>query len=113
MKEIGIRRVYYSINDNIICENVKDMVSIESSSVTKLLERQLHRAPISDYDYFVDLLRKKLPHSIKRKNLMFFLEHNLSNVLPQCSWYEKKIKGSFNIVIIGNDGVILSCAEII
>ena len=36
MKAVGIRKVYYSISPNeIICEKVKDMISIQASMVDK------------------------------------------------------------------------------
>ena len=33
MKNIKINKVYYSVDNNIICEKVKNMISIQSSSV--------------------------------------------------------------------------------
>jgi len=54
MKAVGVKRVYYSDNnENIICENVKDMLSINSSSVTRII----------DFNYFIKYdFNNVLPH---------------------------------------------------
>ena len=90
MKAVGIRRVYYSISpDEFICENVKDMVSIQSSSVTRHIEKLNGNMLVDDADkYYQDLLSKFFPSSIRRYNLEKFIAHNLTNVLPT---YEVKI----------------------
>jgi deoxycytidylate deaminase len=99
MKSVGIRRVYYSINSyEIICENVKDMVSIQASSVTRQLDKLKRNQLVDNTDlYYKDLLTKLFPSIIKRYNLDNFIAYNLSNVLPT---YEVKIDKETNIVWI-------------
>jgi hypothetical protein len=97
MRAVGIRRVYYSISpDEVICENVKDMVSIQSSSVTRHIEK-LNGNQLVDDKYYQDLLSKFFPPSIKRYNLEKFITHNFTNVLPT---YEVKIDERARLVWI-------------
>lgn len=99
MKAVGIRRVYYSINpDEVICENVKDMVSIQSSSVTRHIEKLNGNPLVDDSDkYYENLLTRMFPSSIRRYNLEKFIAHNLTNVLPT---YEVKIDDRTHLVWI-------------
>jgi hypothetical protein len=103
MKSVGIRKVYYSIsNEEIVCEKVKDMVSIQASSVDRHLER-LKGNPLAfdDKKYFDNLVKTLFPPQIKRYNLEAFIKYNLVNVLPA---YVTKMetKKDFTIVIILN-----------
>ena len=53
MKAVNIKKVYYSDNDgNIICENVKDMISINASSVTKMIDCIKMDSKLSNNDFF-------------------------------------------------------------
>ena len=83
MKSVGIKRVYYSVNsETVICENVKDMISIQSSSVDKHLD-QLNNTEYKDHDsYYESLLLKYFPRTIRKYNLDNFIQYNLSNLLP-------------------------------
>lgn len=84
MKSVGIRRVYYSVSsDQVVCENVKDMISIQSSSVDKYLD-QLNSSKYNDSNsYYENLLIKYFPRSIRRYNLDNFILYNLSHLLPK------------------------------
>ena len=86
MKAVGIRRVYYSVEDRIICEKVNDMVSICSSSVLRLVERQIYHAPEDNTEYFKWLMNIKIPTALKKYNIDNFLTYNLKLVLPTFSW---------------------------
>ncbi len=99
MKAVGIRRVYYSINpDEVICENVKDMVSIQASSVTRHIEKLNGNQFVDDSDKFYEnLLTKMFPSTIRKYNLEKFIAHNLMNVLPT---YQVKIDNRSHIVWI-------------
>jgi len=99
MKVVGIRRVYYSINpDEVICENIRDMVSIQSSSVTRHIEKLNGNQFVDDIDmYYQNLLVKLFPSTIRKYNLDKFIIHNLSNVLPT---YEVKIDIRSHVVWI-------------
>ena len=83
MKIVGIKKVYYSVKpDMIVCEKVKDMISIQASSVTKKIQREYYHAPTDDKTFFEELLKKLFPTQIKKENLNFFLQHNFKFVLP-------------------------------
>ncbi len=86
MKNVGIRKVYYSINSHeTVCENVKDMVSIQASYVTKHIDRMNKALSWDNPDmYYEQLLRKLFPPYIKQYNLDNFIKHNLNNELPLC-----------------------------
>jgi len=42
MKAVGVRKIFYSHNNNIICERVNNMISINSSSIMRKLERDYY-----------------------------------------------------------------------
>lgn len=90
MKYLKIRKVYYSISGNeTVCENVKDMISIQTSSVHKfLLSNKLN---ITIDEHYIKLLKQKFPTEIRRHNLDNFIRYNLSNVLP-----------TYKVIISGN-----------
>lgn len=99
MKTVRIRRVYYSISpDKFICENVKDMVSIHASSITRYIEKLNGNHLVDDANkYYHNLLAKFFPTSIKKYNLETFIAYNFNNVLPT---YEVKIINRSGIVLI-------------
>jgi len=84
MKVVGIRKVYYSVSaDLVICENVKDMISIQSSSVDKHLD-QINSTFYKDHNsYYECLLKKYFPSIIRKHNLDNFIQYNLSHLLPE------------------------------
>jgi len=90
MKDIGIKKVYYStgINEEIICEQVKNMVSIQSSSVTRLLdtnsikEEEKYRLMKDKEYYYLSLFKNLFPRKIKYQNLMYFIDYNFKNIFP-------------------------------
>lgn len=84
MKLVGIKKVYYSVAlNNVVCENVKDMVSIQSSSVAKHIEKLNGNELVDIPDkYYENLLKIYFPSIIKSKNLQSFIQYNLMNVLP-------------------------------
>jgi len=87
MKGVGIRKVYYTDNkQNIICENVKDMISINASSVTKMIDCLRMDLKMSHDDFFENLLKTLFPNKIKKINFEYFIEHDFSNVLPKHSY---------------------------
>ena len=98
MKDLNVNKVYYStgINEEIICETVKNMISIQTSSVTKYL-LALSNVIIKNSNYFENLLIKEFPPKIKEENLLYFLEYNFKNVLPSCGYI---IKNEYNNKVI-------------
>ncbi len=95
MKAVGIRRVHYSVSPTeLVCENVKDMISIQASTVSKHVEKINGTCDVVDdenpHKFYEYLLKKNFPTSIKRYNLDSFIQYNLSNDLPT---YKVKIVG--------------------
>jgi deoxycytidylate deaminase len=118
MKSAGIHKVYYSISaTEIICENIKDMVSIQTSSVTRYLDLNcVSYKDITCIDillYYEKLLQKYFPPYIKKINLDHFIQYNLNILLPS---YKTKIFYQNNkqyICIINMDNLKIIEAEII
>jgi len=92
LRSCGIKNIYYSIDNGIICERVNTIVSINSSSVSRFIERTHYKAPLDDTDYYTRLLINKFPKYIKKSSLLNFLNHNIKNVLPFFTWTIKKDK---------------------
>jgi hypothetical protein len=93
LKACGIKNIFYSTqNGDIICEKVNQIVSINSSSVSRLIERTLYNAPRDNIGYYTYLLLKNFPRQIKKNNLNNFLTHNIKNVLPNFTWNIKNEK---------------------
>lgn len=84
MKAVGIRKVHYSVSPTeLVSENVKDMVSIDASSVTKFLDKIKGNYIFNSSDeYYEKLLTENFPSSIRQFNLDSFIQYNLLNVLP-------------------------------
>ena len=99
MKDLNVNKIYYStgIGNEIICETVKHMLSLQTSSVTKHL-LTLSNTLIKNLNYFEDLLIKKFPPKIKEQNLLYFIKYNFKNILPECKYIIKNEK--FNKIII-------------
>ena len=102
MKDLNVNKVYYStgIGDEIICESIKNMISIQTSAVTKYL-LVLSNVIIINSNYFENLLIKIFPPKIKEENLIYFIEYNFKNVLPKCSYIIKN-ENSNKIIIFYN-----------
>jgi len=102
MKAVNIRRVYYvDYEGNIVSENVRDMISIHASSVTRYIhsikdgESYMGRESI----FFKKLLKTLFPATVKRANFESFVKHDLSTVLPDHTYIIKTEKDT-NVVII-------------
>jgi tRNA(Arg) A34 adenosine deaminase TadA len=115
MKTVGIRKVYYSIsNDKLICESVRDMVSIQASAVTKLIERLNGNTNINNPNqYYQSLLKKKFPNIIKKYNLDNFINYNLINVLPNHNVEYYKIKSKLKVIINDHQNIPIIEAYVI
>ena len=82
MKSTGIRRVHYSNEiGEIVTETVKDMISIQTSSISRMIDNNI-RIPVSEYS---ESLLKNIPYIVKKKNFEHFVKYNMSNVLPNHS----------------------------
>ena len=111
MKIVGIKRVYYSIKpDIIVCERVRDMISIQTSSVTRMIQRKYNNASYEYNTFFENILKKVIPCEIKINNLNFFLEYNFKIVLPS---YSYKIINKNKIIFLDNNNIAFCDAYII
>ena len=72
MKAVGIRKVYYSVDNNIVCERVDRMVSIGSSSIMRHLDMLMYHAPKDINEYYLSLLSKNILHEMRIKNIEYF-----------------------------------------
>ena len=80
MKSTGIRRVHYSNElGEIVTETVKDMISIQTSSISRMIDNNI-RIPVAQYS---ESLLKNIPSVMKKKNFEHFVKYNMSNVLPK------------------------------
>lgn len=103
MKTVGINRVYYSVdNGDVICEHVKNMVSIQASSTTIYMSRMKKNFTVSIDEYFNNLIITLFPQYIRKENFDYFVKYNLSNIFPTY----KYIISSKGIVSIQNDNNI-------
>ena len=84
MRNLNVSKVYYSTHEGtIVCEKVKDMLSIQASYLTKHMYNLNNKNKIiNTNEYFENLLINNLPDKIKKYNLECFIKHNLINVLP-------------------------------
>lgn len=109
MKDIGIHKIYYTtgILNEIICERVKDMISIQSSAVTKLIDTQ--NTKFNKEEYYYNLLKKFIPNKIKYTNLKYFIDYNFKNIFSNY----KIIIDKNNIYIYNKNNDIILKAIII
>lgn len=114
MKIVGIKRVYYSLKpDKIVCEKVKDMVSIQASGVCKLIRQKYFHAPKSDNEFFKELLKKLFPNRVKKNNLNYFLNHNFKIVLPDYGYKIYNTKNFSRIVFFDEKNCPFHASEIV
>lgn len=101
MKQSGIRKVYYSVENNtIVCENVQNMISIHKSSITRMLEG-IDGNPES---YYEALIKKYFPPIVRKFNLKNFINYNLNNVLPR----HKVLIANINVCIMDcNNNIVI------
>lgn len=88
MKLVGIRKVYYTTEDGIICEDIKNMISI---LITSSLRNNLKT---NDYNNYIELLKNQLHQPICEYNFNLFIKYNLSKILPNYSYEINKIKNN-------------------
>lgn len=102
MKKVGIRRVYYSVDNNIIInENINDMISIHKSSVIRTIEG-INNKNINNY--YDNIMKKEFPSFIKKQNLNNFIKYNLNNILPN---YKVLINNNDVMILNNNDNIII------
>ena len=100
MKNVGINKVHYSVDGNIISEKISQIVSVHTSYMVRLIEINEYNAPKNKDDYY-KMIIGKMPKIIKYKNLEHFINFNLNDI------DELKYK------IINNMIIILNCNNMI
>ena len=81
LQSIGINKVYYSMDNKLYCEKVKNMISVNVSHSWKQIE-------IVNYDNLNDYIRSivnKMPKIIKSTNANYFLK-NITNEIIGCKY---------------------------
>jgi hypothetical protein len=74
LKSLGINKVYYSIENSIICEKVSQMISINSSNMWKVVDRIHYNAPVNIIEYYKNIIQK-MPQHVKKKNADHFVRY--------------------------------------
>jgi hypothetical protein len=74
LQNIGINKVYYSMDKNIYCEKIATMISVNTSSSSRLFEKIYYNAPSNLNQYYKNIL-KKMPNIINKYNLIPFIKH--------------------------------------
>ncbi len=82
LQNIGINKVYYSMDNKLYCEKVKNMISINISSSWRQIESPNYN---NMFEYYKSIINK-MPTLIRRTNATYFLEH-INNELDNC-YYE-------------------------
>jgi deoxycytidylate deaminase len=98
LQNIGIKKVYYSMDDKLYCEKVKDMISVNISSSWKQIEIINYDNNIMDY---YRSIISKMPKIIKFINAKLLLEH-ITNEIIGCRY--KLLNDS--LIIYMNDSII-------
>jgi deoxycytidylate deaminase len=77
MQDIEIRNVFYSTDSNrLICERVKDMISIQSSYITRTMYCRKNQILSTDYEFSDKIVQSYFPNKVKRHNLTLFIDNN-------------------------------------
>lgn len=106
LKNIGINKVYYSVDNMIVCEKVADMISINSSNSRKKVDRIMYRAPENIVDYYKYII-SKMPNQVKKYNAEQFVRY-ITLELEGCNYKLTKTHLTLyiNDIIIGIFSVI-------
>jgi deoxycytidylate deaminase len=97
MQNIGINKVYYSMDNKLYCEKIKNMISVNISPSWKQIE-------IVNYNNFNDYIRSmvnKMPKITKLINAEYLVKH-IDNEIIGCT-YELTYE---SLKIYTNDGIL-------
>jgi hypothetical protein len=122
MKAINIHRVYYSNNKgDIIYENVKDMISIHSSSVMFHIDvnakvDNLKKTNQSDrIIYWEKLIKEIVPTTMKQNNFDKFVCYDFESIMAYFKLKIAKIphSGIKQVHFINGDGIIIKTTIVV
>jgi hypothetical protein len=113
MKDLNIKRVHYSSGrgNEIITENIRNMISIELSSIG----RKIHftRYNIEDRNLQYELLLKdNFPKVINNKNLQYFITHNFRNIFPDYIIKYKVINYITYVIIYNTNNELIITSQV-
>jgi hypothetical protein len=106
LKAIGINKVYYSIENNIVCEKVSHMISINSSNMWKIVDKIHYNAPNNIIDYYKNIIQK-MPNILRKINAEHFVRYIYKEV-DGCNYKFNKSKLIIyiNEIIIGEFSIV-------
>jgi len=106
MKSIGINKVYYSIENNIVCEKVSHMISINSSNMWKIVDKIHYNAPNNIIDYYKNIIQK-MPNILRKINAEHFVRYIYKEV-DGCNYKfnKNKLIIYINEIIIGEFSIV-------
>ncbi len=105
LKSLGINKVYYSMDNKIICEKISNMISINSSNMWKVVDRIHYNAPVNNIDYYKNIITK-MPNRIKKINAEYFVKY-LNKEINGCNYKFNK-----NILTIYINDIALGSIDI-
>ncbi len=116
MKNVGIRRVYYS-NDTgeIVSETVRDMFSLHTSNVMMKYDLNSRKTSNKDFvndktinviKYYDSVLKKKLPDTLKKENFEHWFNYDLKNMVLSYTIVKCKECGCYYDVINPHNQVV-------
>lgn len=100
MKNVGIKKVYYSMDNQIICERVEYMVSINTSLMSRNFDRFYYNAPQDPIKYY-QMIFRKMPQTIKKINVDYFIRH-IREEMNGCNYTLTKTR----LTVFINDNMI-------
>lgn len=116
MKTIGIRRVYYSDDfGDIICENIKDMISIHSSKVMIKFDvyAKNKSEEINEDKYWDELIKNKIPDVVKEENFNNFITYDFKSLMTKYKLEPNKSKGVKTVKIINNNNRVIKSVYVV
>lgn len=86
--DTNIKYCYYSsgIDKEIICENVKDMYSIQSSAAAITYNNIISKKSQTVEEFYLTQL-KNISKIFKKENFYFFVEYSLKNIITNLAIY--------------------------
>lgn len=116
MKSIGIRRVYYSDdNGELICENIKDMISIHSSKV--MIKFDYHSKnnlnQIDENKYWDHLIKNKIPNTAKEENFNNFITYDFKSLETKYRIICEKFNNRKKVQILNSNNQIIKTILVI
>ena len=85
LQNIGINKVYYSMDNKLYCEKAKNMISVNISSSWRQIESPNYESIFHYYKSIMD----KMPTFIRKTNATCFLQH-INKELIGCNYIFKK-----------------------